>query len=286
MKRLVTLVGVLTAFFIVAAPAQASFFGVKCHAGQDAQVDPIGQPGVAPSAHLHTFYGAQGVTANSTVASMEASPTNCYGGAFAPGSTQVAMTATQVAADTSGLWTPKMYVNGTPTNPTFVTEYWSKTGQANPNFTNVPEGLQMVAGNAHATGPPPMYELYFDCTSSTQPASPTPTGCAVGHGLQAHIIMPGCWDGVGLRPSDVTYSGAPVPFTQFPHAYPCPAAFPVQLPRIQMIFHTNLSGDQRQHLTFSSGPWYTLHADYWQTWKNQLILAADEQFLRTGVIPH
>jgi len=281
-RRLLLLVPLFA--LLAATPAHASFFGVKCHAGEDAQVDPIGQPGVVPSDHLHTFFGAQNVTAFSTVATMEAAPTNCYGGAFAPGK-QIPMTAAQVAADTSGLWTPKMYVNGVPTNPTFVTEYWSRTGQATPNFTNVPEGLQMVAGNHAATSAPPMYELYFDCTNSTQPASPTPTGCAVGHGLQAHLIMPGCWDGVGLRPSDVAYSGAPVPFTQFPKAYPCPAAFPIQLPRIQMIFHTNLTGDQRQSMTFSSGPWYTLHADYWQTWKNQQTLAADENFLRTGQIP-
>lgn len=263
------------------ATSQARFFGVKCKPNQDLQVDPIGQFGVVPSAHLHTFYGASGVTAFSTVASLEASTSSCYGGAFSPGG---AMTAARVAADTSGLWTPKMYLNGVPFNPSFVTEYWSNTGIAK-TPQDVPEGLQMIAGSAHATSPPPMYELYFDCTGSTIPASPTPTGCPVGHGLQAHITFPTCWDGVGLTPADVAYAGAPVPFTQAPNDYPCPAAFPVQLPHIQMIFHTTLVGDQTQSLTFSSGPWYTLHADYWQTWSNQTMLQQNENYLRTGVVP-
>ncbi len=272
------MVGVAVLGLAMAGPAEASFFSVRCHANQDLQVDPVAQPGVFPSAHLHTFYGAVGVTQNSTTASLEASGTSCYAGQF----NSKAMTTAQFSADTSGLWTPKMYINGVAANPAFVSEYWSNQP---PVFSNMPEGLRMVAGDSHATGPPPMYELYFDCTNSTQPASPAPTGCLQGHGLQAHIDMPNCWDGVGLLPSDVVYAGAPVPFKQHPVSYPCPSAFPVQMPRLQMIFHTSLYGDQTKSLTFSSGPWYTLHADYWQSWKSQSQLAADEQFLRNGVAP-
>lgn len=277
MKKLLIIPVMIAAFFVAASTASASFFSIRCHAGGDAQVDPIGQPGVNPSAHLHTFYGATGVTENSTTQSLEASGTSCFAGTF---NNQRSMTQTQVKQDTSGLWAPKMYINGHPTNPSYVAEYWSNEP---PKFTNMPEGLQMIAGNAHATGPPPMYELYFNCVGRSG-ASATPN-CPSGHTMKIHIDFPQCWDGHGLKPTDVVYAGAPVPFADHPTSRPCPAAFPVQLPRLQMIFHTNLTGDQTKSMTFSSGPWYTLHADYWQSWHSQSFLAASEQFIRGGPIP-
>jgi hypothetical protein len=148
----------------------------------------------------------------------------------------------------------------------------------------MPEGLQLIGGNSHATGPAdvPMYELYFDCENSNHAAYQTPPNCGT-HTVLIHIDLPVCWDGTGLKPSDTTFPGAPVPFKQAPKNKPCPAAFPKQLPRVQLIIHTGLHNFNG--VTFSSGPWYTLHADYWQSWSDQSVLAGDEQFLRTGIIP-
>ena len=285
MKRLLLLVAACAAILLAtAAPAEARFFGVRCHANGNLQVDPIVSPGVFPSAHLHTFCLATGVTQNSTVATLEAGGTSAYAGLFSNAtSSQVLMTPAQVAADTAGQWTPTMYVNGTAKNYAYIADYWSNTGISSTTFTNMPEGLQLIGGNPHATGPPPMDELYFDCENSTTPASPTPLDCGT-HQLQVHVDFPVCWDGVGLTPADTAYPGAvTIPFKVAPKNKPCPAGFPVQLPRVQVIIHTGLHNFNG--VVFSSGPWYTLHVDYWQTWADQARLAADEDFLRTGVIP-
>src|SRR4051812_10230732 len=164
--KLLLSMAVVVAFSLIAAtPSEAQFFGVKCHANQNLQVDPIAQPGIFPSAHLHTFCMATNVTKDSTVASLEAGGTSAFGGLFDNG-TQHAMTPAMVAADTAGQWTPTMYVNGVYTPYKWTTDYWSNTGIADTkHFVNVPEGLQLIGGNSHATSPADakMDQLYFDC---------------------------------------------------------------------------------------------------------------------------
>lgn len=271
---------------IAAGPAQARFFGFKCSANQNAQVDPIVSPGVKPSAHLHTFFGARGVTEFSTTASLEGSTTSCFGGFFANGGPHVAMTAAETAANTAGIWIPTMYVNGVARNPAWVTDYWSNTSiRATP--VDMAEGQQMIAADAHSTSPPPMAELFWNCGAdftNQWPSSTKPPLCPSNHTLQAHLQFPTCWDGTGTKPTDVINPGAPA-FTEAPRFYACPAAFPKTLPHVQLIIHTGLSGTATQQITFSSGPYYTLHGDYWQSWKDQAFLHQAENFLRTGVIP-
>lgn len=282
MRRLALILLVALSVLVAAAPAQARFFGFKCTANQNLQVDPIVSPGVSTSAHLHTFYAALGVTQNSTLQSLEASTgTSCFAGIENNGSVHP-MTAMQTAANTAGLWLPTMYVNGVARNPKWVTDYWANTGAARGAvLTNMPEGLQSIGADSHATGPPPMYELYWDCGDKNKTSSTPPTCPASGPGLLAHIDMPTCWDGVGLTPADVRYAGAPVPFVGGPVNYPCPTGYKT-MPRLQLIVHTGLLSGAG--LTFSSGPYYTLHGDYWQSWKDQAVLVSLENFLRTGVV--
>jgi hypothetical protein len=286
MKRLVTLVGVLTAFMLAATPAQARFLSVVCQPNQDAQVDPIVSPGVKPSAHLHTFYGATGVTQFSTVGSLEAAATSCKHGAFAGART---MTAAEVAGSTAGIWEPTMYLNGHEVTGQYMADYWSTSGlPSKAVIHDYPEGLAVVAGDAHATSPPPKYVVYWNCggdNTAKYPSLNVPRNdCPSGKSLQAHVTLPECWDGHGLTTADTTYGPVANPnFQQAPTFGPCPAAFPVQLPHVQMILHTGLTGNV-SGLSFSSGSPATLHADYWQTW-DQSVLHADENWLRTGVLP-
>ena len=291
MRIKLLLVFVLALFFANAGTAQARFLSIVCAANQDAQVDPIVSPGVYPSAHLHTFYAARGVTQNSTVASLEASTSSCVQGGFADGATKTPMSSTRVAGDTAGMWEPTAYNHGVELVKPLLADYWSNTGiPTNVPLSNVPEGLQFVIGNAHATSPPPKFVLYWNCGGSfvtTWPSSTTPYNTCPdtgAHSLQAHLTFPDCWDGTGLTPADTTYGPIKVAdFAGGPAFGPCPAAFPIQLPHMQLILHTHIAGDATG-LSFSSGPYYTLHGDYWQTWK-QSILQGNENWLRTGVLP-
>src|SRR4051812_9351357 len=167
MTRLVLILFALLALLAAtAAPAQARFFGVVCKANQNLQVDPIVSPGVSPSAHLHTFFGATGVTQFSSTASLEQSTTSCTSANFAPdGKPMVPFTATELKDATSGMWTPTMYVNGVARNPAKLTEYWSNTSIGGRAFVDTPEGAQMIAADSHATSPPPEYELFWNCGS-------------------------------------------------------------------------------------------------------------------------
>lgn len=287
MRRLALAVVAIAAFACISASAaDARFLSVVCQPNQDLQVDPIVSPGVKPSAHLHTFFGVRGVTENSTVASLEGSTTSCTRGAFAGARS---MTATEVARSTAGMWEPTMYMNGVKVTGQYMADYWSNTG-INPKATvhDMPEGLKIVAGDSHATSPQPKYIVYWNCGgdfTAQYPSLATPRNdCPSNHTLQAHVTLPGCWDGKGLGVADTAYAPVADPnFQQAPRFLACPAGFPIQMAHVQMILHTGLHGNM-SGLSFSSGSPATLHADYWQTW-NQATLHANENWLRTGVLP-
>ena len=286
--RAIIVAAIAALVFSVAAAstAQARFLSVVCPRNQDAQVDPIVSPGVKPSAHLHSFYSALNVTENSTVQSLENGGTSCTHGAFAGART---MTASEVAGSTAGMWIPAMYMNGAEVTKAYIADYWSTSGlPAGATIHNMPEGLQIVVGDSHATTPPPKYEIYWNCGgdhTGTYPSANAPRNdCPSKWTLQAHITLPGCWDGKGLGVSDTTFAQVVnANFTQAPSFRACPSTFPIQLPHVQMIVHTGLYGNV-SGLSFSSGSPATLHGDYWQTW-NQQTLANAENWLRTGQLP-
>jgi len=287
-RSLLSVAAVMVTMAVAAGTADARFLSVVCFPNQNAQVDPIVSPGVKPSAHLHTFYSARNVTENSTVQSLEAGGTSCTRGAFAGARN---MTAAEVAGSTAGMWIPTMYLNGVEVKNSglYMADYWSTSGlPSGVTISNYPEGLAVVAGDAHSTGPPPKHVVYWNCggdNTAQYPSLNVPRNdCPATKTLQAHNTLPECWDGNGLTTNDVTYGPvANEGFQQAPTFGKCPAAFPIQLPHVQMILHTGLSGNV-SGLSFSSGPAYTLHGDYWQTWKQSTLLAA-ENWLRTGKLP-
>lgn len=287
-RRLACFAFIVVAMLAAASTAQARFLSVVCPRSADAQVDPIVSPGIKPSAHLHSFYSALNVTENSTVQSLESGGTSCKQGAFAGARS---MTAAEVKGSTAGMWIPAMYMNGVEITDAYIADYWSTSGiPSGATIHNMPEGLQFVIGDSHATTPPPKYEIYWNCGgsfTSTWPSLNVPRNDCPNISnktLQAHITLPGCWDGTGLGVNDTTFAPVVDPnFQQAPRFKACPAAFPIQLPHVQMIIHTKLHGNV-SGLSFSSGPPATLHGDYWQTWNQQTLINA-ENWLRTGKLP-
>jgi hypothetical protein len=234
--------------------AEARFFSIRCAPGMLQQVDPLVQPGVTPSAHQHLFFANQSVTADATTTTMLAST----------------VTTCDVAADTAGIWMPA------PTlAPKWIADYWTSV----PRHTVEPwpTGLFYIAGDAHATQPPPENTLFWNCGTGQTANWTTPQPCPVGNtaGLNAHLVYPNCWDGTGLQPADLSYPvGYPATFAENPPGYPCPAAYPHLLPVLQEVIHFGVV-DPAQ-LAFSSGAYWTLHVDYWQTDQPTLAVLVDE----------
>jgi hypothetical protein len=264
------------------AGAQSSLLG-KGQGGSvgNLQVDPIVARGVPVSSHMHQFFGSTGImdlTAPewASVPDLVGKPTTC-----------------DLPADTALYWIPLLTRYGTPLPlKRMEAYYFSWDGQlTDPSMTtqSFPDDLRMVAGNAMATSRRSMdlRHVYWDCGAfSTKSAfdghwpTPVAANCATAAPilggrvlLTLAIVFPSCWDG---KLNDHTVSGSTVDFNGDPMAatvqhlaYPtaagCPAGFPVKL----MTLRENISWDYRgngRNVRISSGPGYTAHADFLNSW--------------------
>jgi Domain of unknown function (DUF1996) len=243
-----------------ASSSQASASGVKlrqlvgvnfvstCGFSHRAGDDPIVFPGFPGGSHDHTFVGNTSTNAFSTLATLRQAATTC-----------------RRPNDTAGYWMPTLLVDGTPVVPMGATIYYRRhTLAATQPF---PAGLEVVAGNSHATAPQDLRVVFWNCgvaggveRSATPPACPN----ARTAGLRLHVSFPDCWNGKDLDSPDhhshMAYSAKGV----------CPAGYPVAVPAITVIFHYPTAGGPGAML--SSGGQLTGHADFFNAW-NQSALA-------------
>ncbi|MGH2635987.1 MAG: DUF1996 domain-containing protein [Actinomycetota bacterium] len=234
-----------------AAPAQGQFV-LRCPYSHTLPDDPIVAPGQPGASHSHDFFGNRGVNAFSTMESMLAGETTC-----------------RVPSDKAGYWAPTAYLNSQAIEPLVMRIYY--LGTPNEDIETIPAGLQMIAGNRDATSGAENPHVRWYCGETKDvktPRSSIPYDCttwskqyAFVDGVIAIVDFPSCWDGTGLTPSSVTYpvSGA------------CPAGFGHVLPRISERVHYGimnpLNPDGSLALSFSNGPYWAYHADFWNTWE-------------------
>jgi hypothetical protein len=242
-------------------------FEVTCKYNGSAQVDPIVSPGINPSAHLHDFFGAKGVTENSTPDTLRGGPTSCV-----------------LSKDTAGYWVPAAYRSDTGARVLPVKQFEYYFGTPGIKTEPLPAGLEMVAGNSHALSPADVVpnSIAFSCgnggsAGNRSPTRQAPYDCATdpnvvsSQGVTAIVFFPWCWDGVTGPPWNVVYGD--------PKTGACPASNPHQLPQLQEHEHFgNGANDPKRFdrgdlLTFSSGPWYTFHADYMQAWNQDKMVS-------------
>src|SRR5207248_2767644 len=137
---------------------------------------------------MHDFFGNTTTDANSTAASLHAGGTTC-----------------STADDTSGYWEPTMYFHDVIRHAVRVSVYYVGNGNTIP----VPDGLQMIAGNAHATSPPPVGIVNWSCgentPKSTRPYDCTPYLSEHPNGVTAMVKFPSCWDADGVTRDHVVY---------------------------------------------------------------------------------
>lgn len=228
--------------------------------GQFEAVDPIVSPGVGvKSAHEHTFYAAKNITSDST-----------------PDTLRVGETVAGTTGDTAGLWVPTLYWDGKPVRGKglHAGEYW--LAPAKVKVEAPPAGMCFVAGNGHAMDPSEqfpgqvMWHAQQDSNKRTAPYDCSNDGKGP---LKYEVFFPDCWDGTVADPATGKIAPSHFAYTVGGNN---PPGFPHRI--AQLGFQIDLVTDTgakiydpfdaqgNVRITFSSGPWYTAHADFMNGW--------------------
>jgi hypothetical protein len=209
-------------------------FTVSCDYVRALTDDPIVFPNQPGASHLHDFFGNEAVDAFSTYASLIGKPTSCGND-----------------ADTAGYWAPAVFLRGAKVNPDNLKAYYYERVASSSPF---PPGLGMVAGSSKSIAPQSTNRVYFGCGNGTgiSKVSSPPNCQGTGGAFTVHVMFPYCLDAV---------SGVV--------AYPPCAPGATYLP--QLVERIEYPIVDAREITLASGPSYTFHADFFNSW-NQTAL--------------
>ena len=263
-------------------------FRTHCLESHTSHDDPLVFPGQPGAAHHHVFFGNPGVDAHTTVADLtNAGRTTCDGGTL----------------NRSAYWVPALY-DGRGERIEYVEPlFYYKTGYHVRASAIVPppEGLRMIAGDAHATAPQGTHVVRFRCASwqperrSFDPGDPldhvdTLPDCPEDDLLEVRVVFPQCWDGQTLSAPDhrshMAYPSRAEPPVAGTGA--CPASHPVAIPEISYNFAIYVTAETGSPTTwrFSSdrpdaiAPGVSLHADWMNGWDPEIMAMIVENCLR------
>ena len=277
MKKINALEAFVIALSMLAAPLLAHANGdgqfiIRCSYDHSLPDDPIVFPQLPAASHLHDFLGALTTNAFSSYASMRAGGTNC-----------------STPDDTAGYWTPALYRNGVlieprGTGPTGINVrpkiYYSNTNLLlGTRVEPLPADLRIIAGNGHAASPsenPKLgKEIYWGCSdNSTSKLIAPPASCATGI-ISLHVGFPNCWDGVLTHKNDTAHLA-------YPSGGVCKAPFIRPLPRVILRWEYPV-GINTGIIALSSGPTYTAHGDFWNTWNQERLNSLNESCINKNV---
>ncbi len=210
------------------------------HRNRDDLIVFPGQHGVA---HDHTYVGNTSTNGESTLESLRAADTTCR----RPG-------------DTAAYWVPTLLAEGEPVEPLGATIYYRRHTLA--PLRPFPAGLELIAGDPHATSPQPRSVTFWSCgaDAGVPPSSEPPTcpDAGRGAGLRLHVRFPDCWNGRQLDSADHRSHMA------YSVRGRCPSSHPVEVPAIAVIVRYPILGGDA--LELSSGGLYSGHADFVNAW--------------------
>ena len=231
---------------------------VQCNFARSLADDPIVFPTMKGVSHMHDFIGNGSIDANSTYGTAISGITNCA-----------------EPSDTAGYWVPALYRNGVKIAPVggIYTGNWKTRQRIYYRDSNLDEGtpvrsfppdFRILAGNGHAMSPAENPKLgssiYWGCAdNSTGKLKLPPASCSVG-AISLHVGFPNCWDGQNIDSADHKTH------VVYPSGGECPSDHPVALPRVIVRLEYPVGRDTG-NITLSSGPPYTIHGDFWNTWR-------------------
>jgi len=235
---------------------------VECAFVRHLTADPIVYPGQPDLGHLHDFFGNSTTDAFSTYGSLIAGDTSCA-----------------LKGDTGAYWVPAAHGPDGVIEPNDADFYYrALTDPA--AIRAFPRGLRIIAGNGQATEPQSMRIVYWDCEDGGDDTNrDVPVDC--GNGIvSAHIRFPDCWSGVGLDSPDhrshMAYSvDGPGPYQVCPESHPVPV--PKLIYKLEWPFHDG------GLLTLSSGPSFTMHADFVNSWRQRKLKKLVRECVRSRV---
>jgi hypothetical protein len=229
-------------------------FVVECaldHFGPD---DPIVHPGHPGASHLHQFFGATGVTADSTYDALTAGATTC-----------------DQQADTAAYWAPVLLdSDGQPIRALRSVAYYRAGPGVDPAVvTDHPPGLMLIAGDATATEPQPVSVVAWSCGTGALRVD-TPPDCTDAPSLRMIVTYPDCWNGVDL--ASVDWFDRSRRHAVYSESGECPRSHPVHIPQLQFaIDYPPIPSADLDELALSSGDIHSGHADFWNTWQQQKL---------------
>jgi len=233
---------------VIAGPqGSVGQFVVECRFDRFRAADPIVHPGDSGASHLHQFFGAVAVTADSTAERLQGSATTC-----------------DQQSDTAAYWSPALVdTGGQPIEPERVVAYYRAGPDVDPTaVVPYPPGFMAVAGDHTAIESQPTAVVAFGCgTGSIRNAEPIDCGDT---GMTVSITFQDCWNGVDVRSPIVPQPALHVSYSR---AGNCPASHPVPIPQLQLaVEYAALDGIDAATLALSSGDIHSMHADFWNTW--------------------
>ncbi|MER5645114.1 DUF1996 domain-containing protein [Streptosporangium sp. NPDC002524] len=230
-----------------AAVVRVAEFLADCPFSHRLPDDPIIFPGMPGASHMHSFFGSTTTNANTTLASLQSSPTNC-----------------NPRTDLSSYWVPTLYNGNTPVEPTITTFYYLGEGVRDDIVARtqpLPLGLRIVAGNAKATTPnDPTSNARWSCLHAGHvPPSKDFVTCPAGTMMESYLDFPQCWDGRNLDSADHKSHMA------YPVGQACPASHPVPVPKLRQVLRYPVNGNPA-NFRLASGRGYTMHGDFFNAW--------------------
>ncbi|GAA4181717.1 DUF1996 domain-containing protein [Streptosporangium oxazolinicum] len=230
-----------------AAVVRVAEFLADCPFSHRLPDDPIIFPGMPGASHMHSFFGSTTTNANTTLASLQNSPSNC-----------------NPRTDLSSYWVPTLYNGNTPVEPTITTFYYLGEGVRSDIVARtqaLPLGLRIVAGNAKATTPnDPTSNARWSCLHAGHvPPSKDFVTCPAGTMMESYLDFPQCWDGRNLDSADHKSHMA------YPVNQACPASHPVPVPKLRQVLRYPVNGNPA-NFRLASGRGYTMHGDFFNAW--------------------